>query len=44
MTGSRNSFLCLTARVALAVETAGWVSPSETQTLGSLCDWRLTKR
>ncbi len=29
---------------ALAVETAGLVSPSETQTLGSLCDWRLTKR
>ena len=23
---------------ALAVETAGWLSPSETQTLGSACD------
>ncbi len=31
-------------RVTLAVATAGRLSPSETQTLGSLCDWRLTKR
>src|SRR5215813_5468245 len=29
---------------ALAVEAAGRPSPSATQTLGSLCDWRLTKR
>jgi len=29
---------------ALAVAIAGRLSPSETQTLGSLCDCRLTKR
>lgn len=43
VTGSR-VLLSRSQSLALAVETAGLVSPSETQTLGSLCDWRLTKR
>src|SRR5258705_12974837 len=34
--------LCVYGEVAVAV--AGAESPSETHTLGSYCDWRLTKR
>src|SRR6476619_3564913 len=34
--------LCVHGEVAVAV--AGAESPSETHTLGSYCDWRLTKR
>src|SRR6202171_6185570 len=44
VTGSRVLlFRCRYGR-ALAVETAGRASPSATQTFGSLCDCRLTKR
>ena len=45
VTGSRVSSIPSVQRSrALAVATAGRLSPSDTQTLGSLCDWRLTKR
>jgi hypothetical protein len=38
VTGSRVLLLLLYCYLALAVATAGWVSPSETHTFGSLCD------
>ena len=46
VTGSRNLAASVANywSLALAVDTAGLLSPSETQTLGSPCDWRLTKR
>lgn len=43
VTGSRVS-ISFVQRRELAVAIAGRLSPSETQTLGSLCDCRLTKR
>ena len=42
VTGSRSSFFFVQRDAA--VDTAGRGSPSETQTFGSDCDWRLTKR
>ena len=49
VTGSRFScvlalWLCRYLRGALAVAIAGRASPSATQTLGSVCDCRFTKR
>src|SRR6186713_3161564 len=43
VTGSRISVVAQRS-LALAVAMAGRLSPSETQTFGSLCDWRFTNR